>query len=93
MASPWRRRSLCVLVAGRPVEVALCDVSARGARVATELPLPLGAAVELHHPEAGMMSAYVVACEAGALRLAFASGPQAIGFALAATASDMTRAR
>ena len=60
MASRWRRRRMCVLIAdasgARP---RLRDVSATGAFLETNARPALGASVELHHPEAGAIPAEV----------------------------------
>ena len=50
MASPWRRRRMCVLISDHPAPAALREVSATGAFIETNVRPELGSAVELHHP-------------------------------------------
>ena len=90
MASRFRRRRLCVLVAGAAQPAALREVSGRGAFLETAARPALGTAVELHHPDAGGIAARVAALEPEGIRLAFAPSERAVAFALAATAADMT---
>ncbi len=91
MASQWRRRRMCILVADAPAPAALRAVSGHGAFVETHLRPALGSAVSLYHPEAGTIQATVVACEAGGIRLAFEADETAVAFALAAITADMSR--
>ncbi len=93
MASRWRRRRMCVLVAGRPAPVALRQVSAAGAFVETSLRPSIGQTVELQHPDAGIISGKVSAHDGEGIRIAFSFGESSVAFALAAIASDMTRPR
>jgi len=90
MASPWRRRRMCVLLAGDPAPAALRDVSAVGAFVETNARPPLGAEVELHHPDAGAIAGTVRAVAADGVQLAFPCSERSVAFALAAIAADMT---
>jgi hypothetical protein len=91
MATPWRRRRMCILIADRPAPAALREVSGRGAVIETRAKVEIGRAVSLHHPDAGTIPAKVIGLEAGAVRLAFEMGERAMAFAMAAIASDMTR--
>lgn len=91
MASRWRRRRMCVLVAEQPAPAALRDVSASGAFVETRLRPPVGARVELRHPEAGAIAAEVLSVGQDGIALAFACGERSMAFALAAIAADMSR--
>lgn len=91
MASPWRRRRMCMLLAGDAAPAALREVSAAGAFIETAARPRLGASVELRHPEAGAISGRVQALAADGIAIAFPPGEQAVAFALAAIASDMTR--
>jgi hypothetical protein len=91
MASRWRRRRMCILIADRPSPAALRDISGRGALVETRARVEIGRAVKLHHPEAGTIGAKVIGQGDGCLHLAFAKGEQGVAFAMAAIASDMTR--
>lgn len=91
MASRWRRRRMCVLVAGTPSPAALREISATAAFVETNARPPLGALVELHHPEAGAIAAIVQSLSRDGIGLGFTCGEQSVAFALAAIASDMSR--
>ena len=91
MASRWRRRRMCVLIADLPVPAALRDVSATGAFLETNARPALGTAVELHHPEAGAISGIVRAVAGGGVEIAFNCGEQSVAFALAAITADMSR--
>jgi hypothetical protein len=90
MASRWRRRRMCVLIADLPVPAALRDVSATGAFLETNARPALGSAVELHHPEAGAIAATVRAQSSAGIEIAFDCGEQSVAFALAAIISDMS---
>lgn len=91
MASRWRRRRMCVLLAGDPAPAALRDVSARGAFVETNARPGIGDRVELRHPDAGAIAGIVNSVAADGVHLAFTCGEASVAFALAAIAADMTR--
>lgn len=91
MASRWRRRRMCMLIADKPAPAALREVSASGAFVETRARPPVGSRVELRHPEAGAIAAEVRAIGADGIALAFPCGERSVAFALAAIAADMTR--
>jgi hypothetical protein len=91
MATRWRRRRMCVLVADLAAPAALRDVSATGAFVETNARPPIGASVELRHPEAGTIEATVHALADDGVRLTFACGEASVAFALAAITADMSR--
>lgn len=91
MASPWRSRRMCILIADAPAPAALREVSGAGAFLETNARPPLGSIVGLHHPEAGGISGRVTELALDGVRLAFDSGEPAIAFALGAVAADMTR--
>jgi hypothetical protein len=91
MASRWRRRRMCVLIAGTPSPAALREVSARGAFLETNARPELGAEVELRHPEAGSIAAVVQAVARDGVRLSFTCGEASVAFAVAAIAADMSR--
>jgi hypothetical protein len=91
MASRWRRRVMCVLIAEHPAPAALREVSAAGAFLETNARPPLGASVELHHPEAGAIVGHVRGlCDDG-ISIGFSCGERSVAFALAAIAADMSR--
>jgi hypothetical protein len=92
MASRWRRRRVCELLAdGRSRKVALRDVSGGGALVDTGDPPALGSPVELRHPHAGSIVGRVSAIHEGGIRISFDRQEGAVAFALGAIAADMTR--
>jgi hypothetical protein len=91
MATRWRQRRMCVLVAGiAPAPAAIRDISARGAFLETNQRPPLGSQVELRHPEAGTIAAEVSTVALDGIGVAFACDVTSIAFALAAIASDMS---
>ena len=91
MASRWRRRRMCVLIAGNPCPAALRQVSAAGAFLETNARPALGASVELHHPDAGAIMAEVASLAPDGIGLSFATSERSVAFALAAIAADMSR--
>jgi hypothetical protein len=91
MATRWRRRRMCILLAGAPSPAALRDVSAAGAFLETNARPDVGAEVELHHPEAGAIAAIVSSVGKDGVQLAFPVGEASVAFALAAIAADMSR--
>ena len=91
MASRWRRRRMCLLVAESPAPAALRSINAAGAVVETSLKPALGAAVTLRHPDAGEIAARVCAVSADAVTIGFDLGERSVAFALAAVAADMSR--
>ena len=91
MASRWRRRRMCVLIADAPAPAALRTVSATGAFLETNARPPVGSRVALHHPEAGTIDAEVASlCDDG-VAIDFAYDERSVAFALAAIAADMSR--
>ncbi len=82
---------MCVLIDDHPAPAALREVSASGAFLETNARPELGRAVELHHPEAGAITAIVCAVASDGIALGFDRGERSVAFALAAIASDMSR--
>jgi len=91
MATRWRRRRMCVLIAEHPAPAALREVSAAGAFLETNARPPLGTSVELHHPEAGAIMAEVRGLADDGISIGFSCGERSVAFALAAIAADMSR--
>ena len=91
MATPWRRRRMCMIVAERPAPAGLRDISGSGAFLETNARPPLESQVRLHHPEAGMIDARVSSFAHDGIRIAFAADSYSVAFALTAITSDMTR--
>jgi hypothetical protein len=90
MASPWRKRRMCVLLADQPVPAALHDISATGAFLETNARPPLGLQVQLRHPEAGDISGVVDSVSRDGISLSFACSEKSVAFALAAITADMS---
>jgi hypothetical protein len=91
MASRWRRRRMCVLIADVPAPAALREVSATGAFLETNARPPLGDRIELHHPEAGAIAGTVRSLSNDGISVCFDCGERSVAFALAAIAADMSR--
>ena len=91
MASRWRRRRMCVLIADTPSPAALRDVSATGAFLETNARPALGTEIELHHPEAGAIAGIVLSLSGDGNRFGFNCGEHSVAFALAAITADMSR--
>jgi hypothetical protein len=91
MATRWRRRRMCMLIADAPAPAALREISAGGAFVETNIRPPLGASVELRHPDAGSILATVRSLADDGIGIAFSYGERSVAFALAAIAADMSR--
>jgi hypothetical protein len=82
---------MCILIDDRPAPAALRDVSATGAFLETNARPALGRAVELHHPEAGTISAIVRSLSPDGIAIGFECGERSVAFALAAITADMSR--
>jgi hypothetical protein len=93
MASRWRRRRMCVLIADLPVPAALREISATGAFLETNARPALGTGIELHHPEAGAIAGTVQGLASDGIKIGFNCGEQSVAFALAAITSDMSSPR
>ena len=91
MASRWRRRRMCVLIADTPSPAALRDVSATGAFLETNARPPIGTQIELHHPEAGAIAGIVQSLSGDGIQICFDCGEFSVAFALAAITADMSR--
>jgi hypothetical protein len=91
MATRWRRRRMCVLIAESPSPAALREVSASGAFIETNARPALGAHVELRHPEAGTIMGEVRTLADDGVGIRFDCGERSVAFALAAIAADMSR--
>ncbi|PXA84496.1 hypothetical protein DMC47_40345 [Nostoc sp. 3335mG] len=88
---PEGRRPLCLLLADRPLPVALREVSGAGAWIETHARLDMGMAVTLRHPQAGTVSAEVIGQDLQGLQLRFDRSEGSVAFALAVIAADMLR--
>jgi len=91
MATRWRRRRMCVLIADAPAPAALREISAGGAFLETNARPALGTKVELRHPYAGAILGEVRSIADDGVGIAFTYGEQSVAFALAAIAADMSR--
>ncbi len=90
MASPWRRRRMCVLLADEPCPAALRSVSGVGAFLETNARPELGTRVALRHPEAGEIEGVVEGIRRDGIELRFECGEKSVAFALAAITADMS---
>src|SRR3954452_5300696 len=91
MATRWRRRRMCVLLAEQPAPAALREISAAGAFLETNARPALGTSVELRHPEAGSIVGEVRLLADDGVGIGFECGERSVAFALAAIAADMSR--
>ena len=91
MATPWRRRRMCVLVWKTPAPAALRAITAKGAFLETGIRPRVGTRVELRHPEAGAIAGKVWAVAEDGIAIAFTCNERSVAFALAAIAADMSR--
>lgn len=80
-----------MLIGERPAPAALRSISATGAFLETALRPAPGSAVELRHPEAGVIAGEVRAVAADGIAIAFPCSERSVAFALAAIAADMSR--
>ena len=88
---PEGRRPLCLLIADRPMPVALREVSGAGAWIETHARIDPGTQVTLRHPQAGTIAGRVIGHDREGLHLAFDRSEAAVAFALAAITADMSR--
>lgn len=91
MASRWRQRRVCVLIAGETLPACLRAISATSASLVTDARPALGRVVELQHPEAGTIAGTVRAIADDGITLAFACSEHSVAFALAAISADMSQ--
>jgi hypothetical protein len=90
MASRWRRRRPCTILAHGSYPAALLEISGRGALIETGAGIALGTPVTLIHPEAGKIAGTIDAIAREGLHIAFEPGESAMAFALAAITADMS---
>lgn len=93
MATRWRRRAPCLLVMATPRPATIRMLSGSRALLVTAARPRLGRSIELRHPEAGAILGTVDAHHPDGIALHLDGDEHAVGFALAAIASDMTRPR
>ena len=91
MATPWRRRRMCIIVTDHPSPAGLRDISGNGAFLETNARPPIDSLIAFHHPGAGTIEARVSGFAQDGIQIAFAGDSRAVAFALAAITSDMTR--
>jgi PilZ domain. len=91
MATQWRRRRMCLLVADTPVPAALRDISGSGAFLETNARPALQSMVRFHHPDAGFIDARVDGIANDGIRIAFSGDSASVAFALTAITADMTQ--
>lgn len=90
MASRWRRRPLCVLVADGEAPAALRHLSGAGAFLQTTARPAIGTSVTLRHPEAGTIGGRVIGVQTDGIALRFTPGAPAVAWAVLAIAADMS---
>ena len=93
MASRWRRRRMCILMADNPAPAAIREISARGAFLETNERPEIGRRIELRHPDAGMIEGEVRSQARDGIGIEFTFGARSVAFALAAIGADMTQPR
>lgn len=87
----FRSQRLCILVAGTRRDPArLRDISAAGATLDTLSRPALGESVQLHHPDAGEITACVARHSREGIGLSFEIDDAAVSFAMLVLATDMT---
>jgi hypothetical protein len=91
MASRWRRRRMCVLIAEQPFPAGLREIAATGAFLETTARPAIGAAIELHHPEAGAIAGTVQSVADDGISIGFSCDEHSVAFALAAISADMSQ--
>ena len=91
MASPWRRRRMCLLLSDQPAPAALASISGTGAFLETNARPPIGERVALRHPEAGQIEGMVEAVSRRGIEVSFECGEKSVAFALAAITADMSK--
>lgn len=93
MATRWRRRRVCTLVTAIETPATLRTLSATRLHLDTDARPTLGEVATLRHPEAGAITGRIDAHEPTGIALRLDGSETAVAFVLAATASDMSRAR
>ena len=93
MATRWRRRRMCILLADRPAPAAIREISALGAFLETNERPEIGARVELRHPDAGVIEGEVRMQARDGIGIVFRFDARSVAFALAAIGADMTHPR
>jgi hypothetical protein len=79
-----RRTNICILFAGNPAQAAIKRIETNAAVIETLSAPALGARVELHHPEVGILSGNVVSVVRNTVRIAFNVSDKTTRFALTA---------
>lgn len=82
----------CVVLADNPVMAMLSSLKGNTAILESTAQLKIGAAIELHHPEAGMIPANVVGTVGGRISIAFNASNRRLSFAIRALANALKRA-
>jgi len=90
MTTRWRRRQMCTL---DRAPATIRTLSATHLFIETNVRPPLGDTVPLAHPEAGTIIGRIGAHHPDGVTLVLDGTTEAVAFALAATASDMTSPR
>jgi hypothetical protein len=90
MATRWRRRRMCMLIADRPAPAALREVSpVAPSSKPTHAPRSARSS-SCAIPDAGSITGQVRSIADDGIGIAFSFGERSVAFALAAIAADMT---
>ncbi len=82
----------CVVLADNPVMAMLSSIKGNMAVIESTAKLAVGTAIEIHHPEAGMIPANVVGAVGSRMSIAFNAGNRRLSFAIRALATALKRA-
>ncbi len=79
----------CILVTDHPSPAEVTDVLGNRADIKTSACPPVGARVELHHPEGGVLTANVVARLRNGIAVTFNAGDRSARYALSALTNEL----
>ncbi len=82
----------CVVLADNPVMAKLSSIKGNMAVIESSAQIAVGTAIEIHHPEAGMIPANVVGAAGSRISIAFNAGNRRLSYAVRALANALKRA-
>ncbi len=82
---------MCILIAESAAPAALREITGAHAFLETNARPEIGRMVELRHPEAGSIQGRVIEVKDDGIGISLDRGENAVAFALAAIAADMSR--